>query len=35
MFIFANTFELVHLKLINYMNSYELYPILQVLESTS
>jgi hypothetical protein len=35
MFIFANTFELLHSYLINEMNTYEIYSILQVLEQTS
>ena len=34
MFIFANTFELLHTKFINEMTTFEVYPILQVLEST-
>ena len=34
MFIFSNTFELLHTKLITELNSYDVYPILQVLEST-
>lgn len=28
MFIFANTFELLHTKLINELNTYDVYPIL-------
>mmetsp|Transcript_10499 Transcript_10499/g.10558 ORF Transcript_10499/g.10558 Transcript_10499/m.10558 type:complete len:101 (-) Transcript_10499:6-308(-) len=35
MFIFANTFELMHQRLIGYMNAFEIYPVLQVLESTA
>ena len=34
MFIFANTFEFLHTKLITEMTTFEVYPILQVLEST-
>ena len=35
MFIFANTFELLHTKLLDSDNNFELYPVLQVLEYTS
>lgn len=34
MFIFANTFELLHTKLLHEHNAYEMYPVLQVLETT-
>lgn len=34
MFIFANTFELLHSKLINELNAYDIYPVFQVLEAT-
>jgi hypothetical protein len=35
MFIFSNTFELLHTKLVNEMNTFEVYPILQVLEQSA
>lgn len=34
MFIFANTFEIMLEKLISEMNTYEIYPVFQVLEIT-
>lgn len=34
MFIFSNTFELLHSKLVHEMNTFDIYPALQVLEST-
>jgi len=34
MFIFANTFELLHSKLILTMNNFDSYPVLQCLEVT-
>ena len=34
MFIFANSFELLHSKLLSSMNAFEIYPVLLVLEAT-
>lgn len=35
MFIFANTFELLHTTLVDQLDAFKIYPVFQVLESTA